>query len=152
MSNYATKAGIKNISQVDTSSFALKSNSASLKNVVDQLHIDKLVSVPVNLSKLNDVVKNDAVKKNVYDKLVNKVNNTDTSGFVLKTKYDADKLELEKKIPVTSGLVKKLDNNANISEIENKIPSICGLGTNAALTSVENKIPDISSLVKKNRL
>ena len=152
MSNYATKAGIKNISQVDTSSFALKSNSSSLKNEVDQLHIDKLVSVPVNLSKLNDVVKNDAVKKNVYDKLVNKVNNTDTSGFVLKTKYDADKLELEKKIPVTSGLVKKLDNNANISEIENKIPSICGLGTNAALTSVENKIPDISSLVKKNIL
>ena len=152
MSNYATKAGIKNISQVDNSSFALKSNSASLKNEVDQLHIDKLVSVPVNLSKLNDVVKNDAVKKNVYDKLVNKVNNTDTSGFVLKTKYDADKLELEKKIPVTSGLVKKLDNNANISEIENKIPSICGLGTNAALTSVENKIPDISSLVKKNTL
>ena len=152
MSNYATKAGIKNISQVDTSSFALKSNSASLKNEVDQLHIDKLVSVPVDLSKLNDVVKNDAVKKNVYDKLVNKVNNTDTSGFVLKTKYDADKLELEKKIRVTSGLVKKLDNNANISEIENKIPSICGLGTNAALTSVENKIPDISSLVKKNTL
>ena len=152
MSNYATKAGIKNISQVDTSSFALKSNSASLKNEVDQLHIDKLVSVPVDLSKLNDVVKNDAVKKNVYDKLVNKVNNTDTIGFVLKTKYDADKLELEKKIPVTSGLVKKLDNNANISEIENKIPSICGLGTNAALTSVENKIPDISSLVKKNIL
>ena len=118
MSNYATKADIKNISQFDTSSFALKSNSASLKNEVDQLHIDKLVSVPVNLSKLNDVVKNDAVKKNVYDKLVNKVNNTDTSGFVLKTKYNADKSELEKKIPVTSGLVEKLDNNANISEIE----------------------------------
>ena len=118
MSNYATKADIKNISQFDTSSFALKSNSASLKNEVDQLHIDKLVPVPVDLSKLRDILKNNAVKKNVYDKLVNKVNNTDTSGFVLKTKYNAYKSELEKKIPVTSGLVEKLDNNANISEIE----------------------------------
>ena len=90
MSNYATKADIKNILHVDTSSFALKSNRASLKTEVDKLDIDKLVPVPVDLSKLSDVVKND-VKKNVYDKLVTKVNNIDTSGFVLKTKYDADK-------------------------------------------------------------
>ena len=61
----------------------------------------------VNLSKLSDVVKNDVVKKNVYDKSVTKVNNIGTGGFVLKTKYDADKSELEKKIPVTSRLVKK---------------------------------------------
>ena len=52
--------------------------------------------VPVDLSKLRDVVKNDVVKKYVYDKLVTKVNNIDTSGFVLKTKYDTDKSELEK--------------------------------------------------------
>ena len=90
MSNYATKADIKNISHVDTSSFTLKSNRASLKTEIDKLDIDKLVPVPVDLSKLSDVVKND-VKKNVYDKLVTKVNNIDTSGFVLKTKYDADK-------------------------------------------------------------
>ena len=62
--------------------------------------------VPVDLSKLSDAVKNDVVKKNVYDKLVAKVNNVDTSRFVLKTKYDADKTELENKIPDTSGLVK----------------------------------------------
>ena len=90
MSNYATKADIKNISHVDTSSFTLKSNRASLKTEIDKLDIDKLVPVPVDLSKLSDRVKND-VKKNVYDKLVTKVNNIDTSGFVLKTKYDADK-------------------------------------------------------------
>ena len=109
LSNYATKADIKNISHVDTSSFALKTNLANLKTEVDKLDIDKLVPVPVDLSKLSDVVKNDVVKKDVYDKLVTKVNNIDTSGFVLKTNYDTDKSELENKIPVTSGLVKKTD-------------------------------------------
>ena len=61
----------------------------------------------VDLSKLGDVVKNDVFKKTVYDKLVAKVNSIDTSGFLLKTKYDSDKKELEKKILDTSGLVKK---------------------------------------------
>ena len=96
LSNYATKTDIKNISHVDTSSFALKSNLANLKTEVDKLDIDKLVPVPVDLSKLSDVVKNDVVKKTVYDKLVAKVNSIDTSVFVLKTKYDKDKPELEK--------------------------------------------------------
>ena len=59
------------------------------------------------MSKLSDVVKNDVVKKTVYDKLVAKVNNIDTSDFVLKTKYNTDKTELENKTPDTSGLVKK---------------------------------------------
>ena len=63
--------------------------------------------VPVDLSKLSDVVKNDAVKKTVYDKLVAKVNGIDTSAFVLKTKYDTNKSKIENKIPDTSGLVKK---------------------------------------------
>ena len=63
LSSYATKADIKNISHVDTSSFALKTNLANLKSEVDKLDIDKLVPVPVNLSKLSDVVKNDVVKK-----------------------------------------------------------------------------------------
>ena len=107
LSNYATKADIKKISYVDASSFALKSNLASLKTEVGKLDIDKLVSVPVDLSKLSDVVKNNLVKKTVNEKLVAKVNSIDTSRFVLKTKYDTDKSDLEKKIPDTSGLVKK---------------------------------------------
>ena len=74
LSNYATKADIKNISHVQTSSFALKANLPSLKTGVDNLDIDKLVPVPVDLSKLSDVVKNYVVKKNVYDKLVAKAN------------------------------------------------------------------------------
>ena len=85
LSNYATKADIKNISHVDTSSFALKTNLASLKTEVDKLDIDKLAPVPVDLSNLSDVVKNDVVQKTVYDKLVVKVNNIDTNNFVSKT-------------------------------------------------------------------
>ena len=69
--------------------------------------LKKLVPIPVDLSKLSDVV-----KKAMYNKLVKKVNNIDTSGFILKTKYETDKTELENKIPDTSGLVKKLDYNA----------------------------------------
>ena len=107
LSNYATKTDIKNILHIDTSSFALKSNLASLKTEVDKLDIDKLVPVPVDLSKLSDVVKNDVVKKTVYDKLVAKVNSIDTSAFVLKTKYDTDKTELERKFLILVVLLKK---------------------------------------------
>ena len=57
---------------VDTSSFASKSNLATLKTEADKLDINKLVPVPVDLSKLSDIVKNDAVKKTAYDKLVAK--------------------------------------------------------------------------------
>ena len=148
LSNYATKTDIKNISHVDTSGFALKTNLATLKTEVDKLDIDKLVPVPVDLSKLSDVVKNDVVKKDVYDKLVTKVNNIDTSGFVLKTKYDTDKSELENKVPDTSALVKKTNYNTKIPEIEGKIPDISNLATKNALNTVENKIP-VTNLVKK---
>ena len=149
VSNYATKADIKNISNVDTSRFALKTNLANLETKVDKLDIDKLVPVHVDLSKLSDVVKNDVVKKDVYDKLVAKVNSIDTSGFVLKTKYDTDKSELGNKIPDTSGIVKKTGYHAKITEIEGKIPDVSGLVTKTALNTFENKIPDVSNLVKK---
>ena len=64
LSNYARKTDIKNISHVDTSSFALKTNLANVKSEVDKLDIGKLVPIPVDLIKLSDVVKNDVVKKN----------------------------------------------------------------------------------------
>ena len=81
-SNYATKADIKNISYVGTSSFALKANLANLKSKVDKLDIDKLAPVPTDLSKLSNVVKNDVFKKDIYNKLATKVDNIDTNGFV----------------------------------------------------------------------
>ena len=103
--NYATKTDLKNITHIDTSSFALKTNLANLKTEVDKLDIEKLAPVPVDLSKLSNVVKNNVVKKAIYDKLAAKVNNIDTSDFVLKTKYQTDKAELEKKIPDVTDFV-----------------------------------------------
>ena len=147
LSNYATKADIKNISYVDTSSFTLKTNLANLKTEVDKLDINNLAPVPVDLSKLSDVAKNDDVKRTDYDKLVLKVNNIDTSGFLLK--YDTDESEFENKISDTSDLVKNTDYDAKIADIEGKIPDVSNLATKFALTAVENKIPDVSSLVKK---
>ena len=83
----------------------------SLKTEIDKLDIDKLAPVPVDLSKLSDVVRNDVVKKGVYDKLTAKVNNIDTREFVLKTKYQTDKTELEKKI--TDIILLKKQNSLN---------------------------------------
>ena len=79
------------MTHIDISNLALKSNLASLKTEVDKIDVDKLKAVPVDLSKLSNVVKNDVVKKTVYDKLVTKVNNFGITRFVLKTKYDTDK-------------------------------------------------------------
>ena len=145
LSNYATKTDLKNISHVDISSFALKTNLTNLKPEVDKLDFDKLAPVPVDLGKLSDLVKNDVVKKTVRDKLVATVDNIDTSGFLLKTKYQTGKTELEKKIPDVSNLVKK----TKLTESENKIPDISNLATKTALTTVENKIPSVSNLAKK---
>ena len=119
-------------------------------------------TVPVDLSQLSNVVNNDVVEKTVYQKLVTKVNNINTTGFVLKTKYDTDKSDLEKKISAaekkfsdTSGLVKKTDYNSKITEIESRISSISDLVTNSAfsnlvlrtdyntkISEIENKVSD----------
>ena len=85
----------------------------------------------------------------MYDKLVAKVDNIDTSNFVLKTNFNTKPTGLENKIPINSGLVKKTDYNTKITEIENRIPSISNLATKTALTTVGNKIPSITGLVKK---
>ena len=142
LSNYATKDDIKNITHVDTSSFALKTNVANLKTEVDKLDIDKLAPVPTDLSKLSDVVKNNVVKKADYNTKIT---------------------EIEGKIPHTDALVKKTDYNTKITKIEDKIPDISNLARKIALTSVENnlatktalttaenKIPDTNILVKKS--
>ena len=144
LSNYATKTDLKNVTHVNTSRFTIKTNLANLKTEVDKLDIDKLAPVPVDLSKLSDVVKNDVVRKTVYGKLVAKVNNTDTSDFV-KTKYQTDKTELENKIPNVTYFVKK----AKLTELENKIPHVSNLATKTALIALENKIPSVTNLVNK---
>ena len=96
--NYATKADSKNSTVVDTSNFPKKFDLARLKSETDKLDIGKLETTPVDLI---DVVKNEVVKKTVYDKLIKKVNVIQTSD--------------------TSNLVQKADYNGNIPEIEKKI-------------------------------
>ena len=128
LSNYATKADVKNITHVDTSSFALITNLANLKTEVDKLNIDKLVPVPTDLSQLSAVVKTEVVKK---------------------TKYDAKIKKIEGEIPDISNVATKSNLNTKINKVKNGIPSITGLATTSTLTAVENKIPCISNFVKK---
>ena len=90
--------------------------------------------VSADLSKLSDIVKNDAVRKTASNKLAAKLNNIDTSEFVLKTKYQTDKTELEK-IPDVPDFVKK----KKFTELENKIPDISSLATKTPLTQLKIK-------------
>ena len=161
LSNYATKKDIKDITHVDTSSYALKTNLAALKTEVDKIDTDKLKTVPDDLAKLSNVVKNDVVKKTTNNTLENKVDAIDTSGFVTRTKITTDTNALddkidkvEKKIPDISGLATKSSVTHLITEQENytdrvnkKIPDISGLASKTQLTVVENKIPDITSFI-----
>ena len=160
LSHHATKVDIKNISHVDTSRFALKTNLANLKTEVDKF---------VDLSKLSDVVKNDVTKKADHNVKITEIekNIPDYTNLATKTSLNA----VENKIPDTSGLVKKTDFNTKITDIEckmpdinnlatkntlnsveKKIPNVSGLATKTALTAVENKIPDISNLATKTAL
>ena len=151
------------MTHADVSSFS-QIILASLKTEMDKLGVDKLTPVPNDLAKLGNVVKNDVVKKTECGKLVTKVDNIDTTGFVLKTIYDIDKSDLEKKIHNSYNFVKTTDMiwlsneiakdcglaaKPELAAVKNKIPSITGLATNSALNAVENKIPDVSSLVTK---
>ena len=118
LSSYATKADIKNITHIDTSGFALKANLANLKTEIDKLDIDKLVPVPVDLSKLSDVVKNDVIKKTVYNTKIAEIEGKipDISNLAIKISLTS----VENKIPDTNSSVKKTDYNTKIADIEKK--------------------------------
>ena len=79
LSSYVTKTDLKNVTHVDVSSFASKTNLSSLKTEVNKLDIAKLTPVPNDLAKLTNVVKIDVVKKTKYNKLITKVENIDTN-------------------------------------------------------------------------
>ena len=119
LSNFATKDDDKNITHVDVSSYASETNLAALKSEVDKIDTDELKTVPADLAKLSNVVKNDAVKKADYNTKVTSIENqiagvtkttldnladitklkaVDTNNFVLKTKLTADVNTLENKI------------------------------------------------------
>ena len=73
MSNFATKTELKNATGIDASNFPLKSNLASLKTEIDKIDVEKLETIPVDLSKLSNAVNSEVVKKSVFDRLVAKV-------------------------------------------------------------------------------
>ena len=140
LTNYATKTDLKNITQVDVSSFACKTNLPALKTEVDKIDADKLKTVPVDLATLTNAVENDLFKKtdynakvtniesqiagvtkNTLDNLgyIKKLKAIDTSSFVLKTKLASDVATLENKIDT----------------VDKKTPDISGLATKTSLTS-----------------
>ena len=98
----------------------------SLKSKLDKLDVDKLVSVPIDLKKLSDVVDNGAVEKNVYDELLKKINAIDTNGLFIETGYDP-----------------------KIMKIKGEIPSVASLLTTDNLNAVDNKITNVSNLVEE---
>ena len=163
LANYATKDDVKNITHVDVSSYATKTNLAALKTEVDKLDTDKLKTTPADLAKLSNVIKNDVVKKTDYNTKVTSIENqiarvtkntvdnladitklkaADTSNFVTRTKFSADTNALDDKI---DGVEKK---NPDISGLATKTSLTSYLQTatfNSKVTEVENKIkaPDI---------
>ena len=131
------------------SSYASKTNLAALKTEVDKIDTDKLKTVPNDLAKLSNVVKNDVVKKTDYNALKSKVDGIDVSKYVGRTKYETDgkviydKIDkVDKKIPVLTDFV----TTACFNQEKNL------LVTKTALTAVENKIPDVSTLAIKTSL
>ena len=119
LTNYAAKTDLKNITHVDVSSFASKTNLAALKTEVDKIDVDKLKTAPVDLAVLINAVKNDVVKKtdynakitsieaqiagltkNTVDKLadITKLKAIHTNSFVTRTKFSADTNALDDKI------------------------------------------------------
>ena len=131
MSNYATKYDLKGATGIDISDFAKNTDLANLKSDVDKLDIDDLITVPVELSKLSDVVKNGIVKKSVCDKLLARVNTiptNDTSDLVKETDYDAKSKDIEDKYITTSDFNKfsksifeaKLATNKDLNIIEQR--------------------------------
>ena len=91
LSYYTTQDDLKRASEVDTSNLASKFDLTSLKNELNKIDVNRL-----DVDKLSNILNNEVAKKTVYDKLAAKVNNIDTSGFVLKTKYGEDKSDLKK--------------------------------------------------------
>ena len=117
--NYATKTDLKNITHVDVSSFASKTNLAALKTEVDKIDTDKLKTTPADLAKLTNAIENDVVKKTDYntkvtsieaqiagltkitvDNLaaVTKLKAIDTNSFVTRTNFSADTNTLDDKV------------------------------------------------------
>ena len=153
LSNYATKADLKNATDVDASSFAKKTDLTSLKSNADKLNIDKLKNVPTNLSNLKRKVEELDIDKlapvSVFSLFadLSKLSNVLKNDAVKKDVYNARIKNIEDKIIDITNLATKTTLNVKINEVKGEISSITNLATTTALTAVENKIPDVSNLV-----
>ena len=154
LSNYATKDDVKNITHVDVSSYATKTNLAALKTEVDKIDVDKLKTVPDDLAKLSNVVKNGVVKKTdfIADNYVTRTKfSTDTNAF-------DDKIDkVEKKIPDISSLETKRNVTTLVNNLNNRIDNLkindyanCMLTStfNTKSTELESKIKDADIIAK----
>ena len=165
LANYATKTDLKNITHVDVSSFASKTNLAALKTEVDKIDVDKLKTAPIDLARLSNLVKNDVVKKTDYNAKVTsiegqivgitkntmgnladitKLKAVDTSNFVTRTKFSADTNALDDKI---DGVEKKTDTSGLATKTS--LNSYLRTSTfNSKVTEVENKIKAADIIAK----
>ena len=127
-----------------------------MKSKVGKLDVDKLVPVPVDCSKLNDVVKNNAVKKDVYNAKIKDIEDKtpdtedripDITHLAANTTLNAKISEIKNGILSITDLVANASLNGDTNVVKNKIPNITNLATTTALTVVKNKIPDHSKYI-----
>ena len=141
LSNYATKADLKNATGVDTSKFAKKIDLANLKSNVDKLDIDKLKNVPSNLSILKiKVDKSDAGKLVPVPVDISKLSGVVKNDVVKKDVYNAKIKSIEDLIPDITNLATNTTLNSEINEVKGEIPSITNLDTITALNAKENEV------------
>ena len=133
------------------------SNLSNFKGKVDKLDVDQLVPVPVDLSKLSDVVKNDVIKKYVYNTRIKNIEDKilDITDLATNASLNAKINEIKGKISNSTNLATNDFLNVKINEVKDNIPNIPkipNLATITTLTAVENKVPNVSNLVKKTEL
>ena len=128
----------------------VQSNLINSKSKIDKLDVDKIVPVPIDLSKVSDVVRIDVVKKDVYNvKIKNSEDRIpDITNLATNNTLIAKINEVKDEIPIITNLATTTALNDKRNEIKNKIPNITNLATTTTLTAVENKIPILSKLVK----
>ena len=140
LSNYATKSDLKNSIEIDTSKLAAKYDLVSLKAEVDKLDIDKLKSVPTNLSNLKGkVVKLDIGKLETTPVHLSKLSNVVKNDVVKKTEYNAKIKNKEDIIPNITNLATKTMLNTKTNEFKREIPSVTNLCTTTALLQLKTK-------------
>ena len=128
----------------------VQSNLINSKSKIDKLDVDKIVPVPIDLSKVSDVVRIDVVKKDVYNvKIKNSEDRIpDITNLATNNTLIAKINEVKDEIPIITNLATTTALNDKRNEIKNKIPNITNLANTTTLTAVENKIPNLSKLVK----